>query len=143
MPNCKNCGSRISKFDKDICPICGQIKPLEGVNSETVEITGYINIDKNEYGVKYKKRWVIFLLSFFLGPLGIQFLYLAYYKVALIFLATNAIFFTAIFLPFALSGSWLMGLIISLGIMYLVSIGIGIYFLFKQSLKDGRGELVR
>ena len=43
MPICRNCGARIEKFNKDICPICGEKKPLEGVNSETVEITGQID----------------------------------------------------------------------------------------------------
>ena len=32
MPYCKNCGARITKFEKDICPVCGQKKPLEGAS---------------------------------------------------------------------------------------------------------------
>ena len=40
MPNCRNCGARITKFDKDICPVCGTKNPLQGVGSETMEVTG-------------------------------------------------------------------------------------------------------
>ena len=40
MPNCRNCGARITKFDKDICPVCGQKNPLMGVDVvKSVEVT--------------------------------------------------------------------------------------------------------
>ena len=48
MPYCKNCGSRITKFDNDICPICGAKNPLEGVTSDTVEITSELDIHDKE-----------------------------------------------------------------------------------------------
>ena len=44
MPNCRNCGARLSKFDTDLCPVCGIKNPLEGISSETVEITSQIDL---------------------------------------------------------------------------------------------------
>ena len=46
MPNCRNCGARLSKFDTDLCPVCGIKNPLEGTSSETVEITSQIDLSK-------------------------------------------------------------------------------------------------
>ena len=143
MPNCRNCGSRISKFDKDYCPICGCKKPLEGVSSETVEITSQFKLDDNDIKVKFKKRIVASLFSFFFGPFAVQFFYLAYYRFGLIWFAANILLFTAIFLPLTFMNQLVLGLIISLSILYAANIATGIYFLVKPSLKDGNGELVR
>ena len=143
MPNCRNCGSRISKFDKDYCPICGCKKPLEGVESETVEITSQLNLDNADIKVKFKKRWVSAILAFFFGPLALPMFYLSYYKQGFIYLAINVGLFLAIFLPLVFINQLVLGLIISLSILYVAAIVIGIYILIKPSLKDGNGELVR
>ena len=44
MPSCRNCGARLSKFDSDICPVCGTKKPLEGVSTETIDITSQVDM---------------------------------------------------------------------------------------------------
>ena len=44
MPVCRHCGTRITKFDTDRCPVCGELNPLEGVTSDTVEITTEIDL---------------------------------------------------------------------------------------------------
>ena len=49
MPTCRECHSRISKFDKDICPVCGAKNPLDGVTSDTIEITHEIDISNPEF----------------------------------------------------------------------------------------------
>ena len=36
---CKYCHEKISKLDKDVCPFCGGLKPLEGVEDQTQDIT--------------------------------------------------------------------------------------------------------
>ena len=67
MPYCKNCGARITKFEKDICPICGQKKPLEGATSDTVEITTELKIHDKDRKEQYKAhfRFDTFLLFLF------------------------------------------------------------------------------
>ena len=36
MPYCRNCGARITKFEKDICPVCGQ-KVAQLLTNEAAE----------------------------------------------------------------------------------------------------------
>ena len=63
MPSCRNCGARLSKFDKDICPVCGAKNPLEGVSSETIDITSQIDISGFSDGQKVVCRRNRMLLS--------------------------------------------------------------------------------
>ena len=84
MPNCRNCGARISKFDKDICPVCGTKNPLDGVSSETVEITSQIDLNNFVEGQKVvcrrKKMLILFLACGFTAS---QFFYLKRKKFAI------------------------------------------------------------
>ena len=43
MPNGKNCGARITKFDSDICPVCGFKHPIDVSKEETSDITSSFN----------------------------------------------------------------------------------------------------
>ena len=76
MPYCKNCHSRIDKFNKDRCPICGQERPLDDVTSDTIEIT--TSVDVNDLNLNYhprqKKKLLIYFLT--LGIFGAPFFYL-------------------------------------------------------------------
>ena len=76
MPICRNCNSRISKFDKDRCPVCGTISPLKGVTSETVEVTSEIDLTSGEYNFKPKDRNIVMLLFTLIGFTGAGFFYL-------------------------------------------------------------------
>ena len=67
MPNCRNCGARLSKFDADLCPVCGIKDPLRGVSSETVEITSQIemsDLQVNHGIVRHRKTMLILFLLF-------------------------------------------------------------------------------
>ena len=67
MPKCKNCGTRLTKFDNEICPVCGVEHPLEGVSSETIEITSKLDIDKEEFKDYHPtKRINVFLFFFYI-----------------------------------------------------------------------------
>ena len=63
MPVCKNCNSRIDKFNKDRCPICGVERPFEGVSSDTVEVTS--RIDSGDVKIDYHPRKRKTLLTLF------------------------------------------------------------------------------
>ena len=148
MPYCRNCGSRITKFDKDICPVCGTKKPLEGVSSDTIEITSELNIHSKEGKKQYQAhfRMTAFILFSFIGWTGAGFFYLKFKKFGLIWLLSNlvvilglgALFVLAVFGP----KEW-VGYFVSPAIAYLVNIGTGIFFLVKKDLKDGNGEFIR
>jgi RNA polymerase subunit RPABC4/transcription elongation factor Spt4 len=145
MPNCKNCGSRISKFDKDICPVCGFVHPLNNVKSETVEITSEISISSDALKYKSKSKLTTFILFFLVGFLGVGYFYLSYKKRGLIWLIINVLFILglSILLAYPLNFGLIYGILIPFIISYLVNTGIGIYYLAKNDVKDGRGDFLR
>lgn len=145
MPNCRNCGARLSKFDSDICPVCGTSKPLEGVSSETIEITSQVDLSNFKAGQKIVRRRKIMLILFLLiGWTGAMFFYLKNKRNALLWLLINLggiagvsiLMFTAIKLNIGLS------LLIGFGFAYLCNIILGLCFFAKKDLKDGEGEFV-
>ena len=146
MPKCKNCGSRITRFDKDICPICGEANPLEGVSSETIEITS--NLDLSEAELKEFKpttRLRAFLFFVFLGFTGAPMFYLNYLNQAFIWLFLNMAFiggFGSLF-SFATILGLPWGYLIAFLIVFIINIFCGLFTFFKHNLKDGRGEFLR
>ena len=77
MPSCRNCGARLSKFDSDICPVCGTKKPLEGVSTETIDITSQVDMSDFAAGQKVVRRRKTLLLYFLIiGFTGAPFFYL-------------------------------------------------------------------
>ena len=45
MYKCKKCHQALTKFDKDICPYCGTVRPLEGQSDETQDVTQIIEAE--------------------------------------------------------------------------------------------------
>lgn len=147
MPNCKNCGTRLTKFDKDICPVCGEKNPLEGVSSDTVEITS--NLDLSEAELKDFNRISKFkaeLLFIFLGWSGAAIFYLNYLYQALVWAAINIVLIIGglgSLLAFITPLGPIWGYLIALGCSYIVNIATAIIIYFKSNLKDGFGEFLR
>ena len=146
MPKCKYCGSRITKFDKDICPICGESHPLEGVSSETIEITS--NLDLSEAELKSFKPTTKFhtlILFVLVGWTGAPMFYLNYINHAFIWLVFNLTIIGGLGSVFAFFTpiGHVMGYILGLTISYIINIGVGIFVFLKHNLKDGRGEFLR
>ena len=145
MPTCRNCGARLSKFDKDICPVCGTTDPLKGVNSETVEITSQVDLSGFQEGqkvVRRRKKMLILFLS--LGFTGLGFFYLKKKRDALVYLFVNVLLFTSSFLLLYLLAHLHIALAIILPIvlMYVLSVIFGLVYYFTPNLKDGEGEFV-
>ena len=145
MPVCRHCKARISKLDKDRCPVCGELNPLEGVNSDTIEITGNINISDGSFtDYKPKKRKVFFLLSCLLGWTGIHFFYLKFYKPGLIWLAANVVILAGAFCAFYFGAhNLLLAILIPLLVIYSANITMGVITFLKSSVKDADGNLLR
>ena len=145
MPNCRNCGARISKFDSDICPVCGTKDPLKGVSSETVEITSQIDISNFKEGQKVvcrrKKLLVLFLA---LGFTGLPFFYLKKKILGIIYLAINLIILGGLFalLYFALHLHVAIAIVVPILTVYAISGVLGAIYHFLPDLKDGEGEFV-
>lgn len=146
MPNCRNCGARLSKFDKDICPICGFKKPLDGVESHTIDVTSEIQSVAGEIvNYRTKSRIVSCVLSMILGWTGCSFFYLYYYFAGAIFCLINLGLAGGIFavLFCAIKMDLLFSILIPIIIIYVINFIMGIIFLYYHDLKDGRGEFVK
>ena len=144
MPNCKNCGARISKFDKDICPVCGTKNPLEGVSSETVEITSQIDLNNFVEGQKVvcrrKKMLVLFLAC---GFSAAQFFYLKRKKFAVLWLIINLVIMAAVYFLISMFRTPLAVCIIVVVLStYVLNSIMGAIYYFLPDLKDGEGEFV-
>ena len=144
MPICKNCKKRIERFNKDRCPICGVEKPFEGMSSDTIEVT--TNIDTDKYNTDYhpctkKKLLILFLAA---GFLGIPFFYIHKKRAGLIYLLCNLLVIAGVTLlfTFVVHLFVVFGLLIALGLVYLINAVIGLLFYYQPNLKDGNGEFI-
>lgn len=145
MPVCKHCGTRISKFDKDRCPVCGEKNPLEGVESDTIEITSEIKLNNPEFSLyKPRKRKTFLLLACFLGFTGAHFYYLGYKKAtASIIVVTFFMMAFAILIASISSFNVFIGAGIGLAISYLINLIVAINFYKNPAFKDFKGNLLK
>ena len=147
MPKCKYCGENITKFDKEICPFCGGKKPLEGVESYTVDITQTINtVDKKTVeNYKQHSKLVNSLLCMFLGIFGVDSFYLGHFKLGISRLLVGLIYIISLFciLYFAVNLEILYSLLISIGSIFIVYFILGIIGLFLNSRKDSNGAFLK
>jgi len=146
MPNCRNCGARISKFDKDICPVCGTKNPLEGVGSDTIEVTGQIDLNNFVEGQKVvcrHKKLLLFFLAF--GFTGAPFFYLKNKKMGIIWLIINLVLIAGLFALFffVVKPHIAVTIIIPILAAYFVNGVTGAIYHFLPDLKDGEGEFVK
>ena len=145
MPNCRNCGARISKFDKDICPVCGTKNPLEGVASETVEITSQIDLNNFVEGQKVvRRRKTLLILFIACGFTAAQFFYLKKKKFAILWLILNLLFIVGLFFLLSMFPDIhiITAIIIPIVLTYVVNSIMGAIYYFLPDLKDGEGEFV-
>lgn len=146
MPYCKNCGSRITKFDKEFCPICGQKKPLEGASSDTVEITTELDIHDKDSKKVYAGHFRLdtFLWFMLIGWTGAGFFYLQFKKRAIIWLVCNLVLIAGLVVLFGFLigfNQWIV-YVAPFAVIYLINIGVAIYYLCKRDVKDGNGEFI-
>ena len=144
MPNCRNCGARLTKFDKDICPVCGTKNPLDGVLSETVEITTEIDLsDENFSNYKPKYKRTLLTLFILLGWTGAPFFYLKRVGMGFLYLILNLIVIVGIGFPLFQTNLTFWGFVISAGVSYVVNFIVGIVYYCMNNLRDSGGNYVR
>ena len=141
MPTCKNCHSRIDKFNKDRCPICGAENPFEGVSSDTIEITTNINTANLDVDFHPRKRGTMLALFITLGIFGVPFFYLYQKKVGFIYALVNVLLLgLSITLLLLLAPiEYYVSVLVVIFIFVFLNTLVGIYFYNKANLKDGRG----
>ena len=145
MPSCRNCGARLTKFDKDICPVCGTEHPLEGVDTETVDITSQIDLNAFQEGQKVvRHRKTMLLLSCLIGFTGAMFFYLKNKKNGLLWLLINLGLAASIALILSLVAHLHVALAIGIAliVLYIANTITGIVYFYKPNLKDNEGEFV-
>ena len=145
MPNCRNCGARITKFDKDICPVCGTKNPLQGVGSDTMEVTSQIDLNNFTEGQKVvcrRKKLLLFFLA--IGFTGAPFFYLKNKKAGVFWLILNLILLGGIFslFFFVINPPLVVSIIVPIAVVYVLSAIVGAIYNFLPDLKDGEGEFV-
>lgn len=145
MPNCRNCGARLSKFDSDICPVCGIKNPLQGINSETVEVTSQIDISQMKEGQKIVRRRKSMLLLFVLaGFTGAPFFYIKKMVLGLIWLVCNLAFIGGLFaiLYAACHLHIALAIVVPVVSVYLINAITALVYNFLPNIKDGEGEFI-
>lgn len=150
MPKCKYCHGNITKFDKERCPICGALNPLEKNYQETSDITQVIDKIEEEEKVIYTPHSykINAILIMFLGIFGADAFYLGFIKKGIIRLIVNIAIIAGLFClffflkvysfhPYIFSG------LTALGILFVIYLIIGIIFIFKKPIKDANGVFLK
>ena len=142
MPICKNCGSRIDKFNKDRCPICGIENPFDGVTSETVEVTTSIDVDSKDYHPK--KKSTLLLLFILTGYFGVPYFYLNMKKIGIYYTILNlaGIGLIGFILSFYAFNNFLYGYLVAFAIFVVLNFLVGLYYYFLPNFKDGNGDFL-
>ena len=145
MPICKNCGSRITKFDKDMCPICGERNPFDTESDQTQDITGVIGKLGNDLNLsKMRKRKTMIALAFSLGFAGAPLFYIGYIKNALVWVLINLILGVAsVLIPVLNKQPLWIGFVILAGVLVISNIILGTLLTVKHNFKDSYGELIK
>ena len=141
MPVCKNCHSRIDKFNKDRCPICGVENPFEGVSSDTVEITTQIDTVNIKTNYHPRKKSVLLALFITLGIFGVPFFYIFKKKVGVIYALCNIVLLGGLIAILVNCTPLNHGVSISVPLILFIffNVLVGLYYYNKPNLKDGRG----
>lgn len=145
MPNCRNCGARLSKFDADLCPVCGIKNPLQGIDSETVEVTSQIDLNDMKEGQKVvRRRKSMILLFFTLGFTGAPFFYIKKALLGLVWLLCNLAVIAGLFclFYFAIHAHIALAIVIPVVVVYAINAIVGAIYNFLPDLKDGEGEFI-
>ncbi|NCA95396.1 MAG: TM2 domain-containing protein [Methanomicrobia archaeon] len=147
MPYCRHCKAKIERMDKEICPFCGQRRPLDGVSLETLDVTKAFGegVEKDTELVRLKSKKKAALLCAIFGMFGVHSFYIRKPRQGLLFILV------ALFLIGGV-GSLLFFVIIKGSIWaYLLPLFVQIVFqglfaltyLLREDVKDGVGEMMR
>ncbi len=149
MPKCKNCGENITKFDKEICPFCGEKNPIDTTKEDTCDVTQTLNTinlnTKEQIHLKEHKKIINFVLCLFLGLFGADSFYLGFKKEGLIRILSTVLIYGGCFLLFyflVFTKNLVLSLTVPFAVIYFIYIVLSIVILFKRS-KDSNGVFLR
>ena len=146
MPECKYCHARLNRLtDQDRCPVCGTEHPLQGVISNTEEVTSQVDLNKFIEGQKIvRRRKTLLILFLTVGFTGAPFFYLKKKTNGILWLLLNLVILGGLFalLFFLLHLHLALAIVLPILVVYSISGVIGAIFNFLPDLKDGEGEFV-
>lgn len=143
MAQCKYCHETISRLDKDVCPFCGGLKPLDGTDTSTQDITKVIGQVDTKVEIKHKKRIVTMLLAFVVGFLGLHSLYLGKVKHCLITLGISVGLIGGIgSLVYFVAWRNIFAYLIPFFVIEFLMILVGIGYFIKRDVTDSHGEFL-
>ena len=144
MAQCKYCHETISRLDKDVCPFCGGVKPLDGTDTSTQDVTKVIDQLEHPVKIKHRKRIVAAILAALFGFVGANHLYLGKYKragiVAGIYLAF--IFGLGSILYFVAKWHSIFAFLIPYFVVEALCLFSAYCYLTKHSIQDSQGEFL-
>lgn len=146
MPKCKRCNMKLSRLDKDVCPFCGALKPLEGQDDTTEDITkAFDPIKMDDLKAKPKSKVIDAVLMMTLGVFGAHAFYLKRWKLGLIILGISIVSIcglgSILFFTKAIPNAF--AFLIPYFIIEIIMLIGGIVTLRRNDIKDGNGEFLR
>ena len=144
MAKCKYCHEVISRLDKEVCPFCGGIKPLDGTDTSTQDVTKVIDQLGSSITIKHKKRLIAALAAVLFGFLGAHHLYLGKYKKAGITAGICLAFILGVglLLFFAVNFKSPLAFLIPYFVTECYSLFCGYVYLTKHNIQDASGEFL-
>ena len=144
MAQCKYCHETISRLDKDVCPFCGGIKPLDGTDTSTQDVTKVIDQLEHPVKIKHKKRVVAAILAVLFGFIGANHIYLGKFKKAAISACISIILIAGVgsLLFFAVKWHSAFAFLIPYFVVEFLSISSAYCYLTKHSIQDSHGEFL-
>ena len=145
MPRCRKCNARLTRLDKDICPFCGALKPLDGQDDSTEDFTkAFDPLKMEDKTVKRKSKKVAAILMMTLGVFGAHAFYLNKWKLGLIILAISISLIAGVgCLLFFLALHNVLAFLIPYFVLEIIMIIGGIIMLNKNDITDANGEFLR
>lgn len=144
MAKCKYCHEVISRLDKEICPFCGGVRPLEGTDTSTQDVTKVINQLDHPVKIKHHKRIIAAILAAIFGFLGAHHIYLGKYKKGLITLGVCLFLIAGIgsIIFFAVSWKSPFAYLIPYFATEVYSLFSAYIYLTKHNVQDSHGEFL-
>lgn len=144
MAKCKYCHQDISRLDKEICPFCGGLKPLEGTDTSTQDVTKVIDQLEHPVKIKHKKRIVAAILSALFGFLGASHFYLGKFKKGIFYLSFSLLLISGIGLILFFAVGWKspFAFLVPYFVLEAVSLFNSYIYLTKHNIQDSHGEFL-
>ncbi len=141
MLNCKNCGEKLTKFNKEICPYCGCKNPLSESVAETDTTKAVSFVNEEDVKVKNKSFKTFILLTYFLGIFGIEYIYLNKKKDFCFALGGNLLIYICLFfIIYACSKEIWILILLPILFLYILNILYALFLTFnKAKINDKNG----